>query len=72
MFRMAPLLFLLSFAACNRGPDPLADQKKLCKELEAAKSLKAGMSVDDCAAQLKARADREAPAADAGQASAQK
>jgi hypothetical protein len=69
MFRMAPLLFLLSLA-CNRGPDPLAEQKKLCSELSASKSLKAGMTVDSCAKELKARAGTETP--DAGQASAQK
>ncbi|HEX4382317.1 MAG TPA: hypothetical protein VH083_05195 [Myxococcales bacterium] len=69
---MAPLLFLLSLA-CNRAPDPLAEQKKLCTELEASKSLKAGMTVESCAKELKARAGNETPAAaDAGQASAQK
>jgi hypothetical protein len=72
MFRMAPLVFLLTLAACNRGPDPLAEQKKLCQQLADSKSLKTGMTVDDCALQLKARADKEAPATDAGEASAQK
>jgi hypothetical protein len=69
---MAPLLFVLLSFACNRGPDPLAEQKKICQDLSDSKSLKAGMSVADCAKELKARADRDAPAADAGAASAQK
>ena len=71
MFRMAPLLFVLLSFACNRGPDPLAEQKKICQDLSDSKSLKAGMSVADCAKELKARTV-DAPAPDAGSASAQK
>jgi hypothetical protein len=53
MVRVAPLLFLL--LACKKAPDPLAEQRKTCQELFAQKALKPGLSVDDCALQLKAR-----------------
>ena len=64
MSRMAPLLFVLLSLACNRAPDPLAEQKKTCTDLSESKSLKANMTVDDCVRELKARDGREAePAA---------
>jgi hypothetical protein len=53
MLRLAPLLCLFSLVACK--PDPLAEQRKTCQELSAQKALKPGMSVDDCAKELKAR-----------------
>lgn len=53
MFRMAPLFFLLAIA-CKQTPDPLADQRKTCQGLSDQKALKAGLSIDDCAKQLKA------------------
>jgi hypothetical protein len=72
MFRMAPLLFLLVSFACKRAPDPLAEQRKTCQELSASKSLKAGLSVEDCARELKVRAGADGAPADAGSATAQK
>jgi hypothetical protein len=56
MFRMAPLFLLLAIA-CKKTPDPLADQRKTCQDLSDQKALKAGLSVDDCAKQLKSASD---------------
>jgi hypothetical protein len=67
MFRMAPLL-LLAAIACNRGPDPLAAQRKTCQDLADQKALKAGLTVDDCAKQLKARDEAAAPKVEAASA----
>jgi hypothetical protein len=65
MFRMAPLLVSLLALACNRGPDPLAEQRKTCQQLADSKSLKAGLTVDECAKQLKAAEPPKVEAASA-------
>ena len=67
MFRMAPFL-LFAVVACNRAPDPLAEQRKTCQQLADQKALKAGLTVDDCAKQLKARDDAAAPKVEAASA----
>jgi len=54
------LLLLLAFG-CNRTPDPLAEQRRTCARLAEQKSLRAGLSVDDCAKELKERADLADP-----------
>ncbi len=59
MKRAAILLFAL---ACNRAPDPLAEHRKTCEQLLEQKALKAGLSVEDCAKELKARAELADPA----------
>jgi hypothetical protein len=46
--------------ACR--PDPLADFRNTCRGLEEQKLLRAGLSVDRCAQQLKERADLDDPA----------
>lgn len=48
--------------ACKRGPDPLADQRALCRSLEENKQLRPGLTVEKCAAELKAAADLKDPA----------
>ena len=53
---------LLGSLACNRAPDPLDEHRKACKELEASKSLRAGLSIEECARDLKAAADARDPA----------
>lgn len=60
MHRLAICVFALS--ACKSTPDPLAEQRKTCEQLAADKQLKAGLSIDACAQQLKAQADAADPA----------
>jgi hypothetical protein len=71
MFRMAPFLFVAAslVMGCSRGPDPLAEQRKTCQALADQKALKTGLSVEDCAKQLKARDDAAAPKVEAAAAS---
>ena len=53
----------LSIAACKSGPpDPLDEHRKACKDLESAKQLRAGLTVEECAKELKAAADARDPA----------
>ena len=59
MKRVAILLVAL---ACNRAPDPLAEHRKTCEQLLEQKALKAGLSVENCAKELKSRADLNDPA----------
>jgi hypothetical protein len=53
-------LLLLAFG-CNRAPDPLAEHRHACAQLAEQKALRAGLSIDDCAKELKARADLADP-----------
>jgi hypothetical protein len=61
MQRIAPLLALL-LIACNKAPDPLAEQRALCRTLEAKHELRSGLGVDECARKLKEAADLNDPA----------
>lgn len=65
MHRLAICLFALS--ACKSTPDPLAEQRKTCAQLAADKQLKPGLTLDACAAQLKAQADATDPVRRAGE-----
>jgi len=54
------LLALAVFlGACK--PDPLASQRELCKELRSRNELRKGLSIDECAKELKQRADLNDP-----------
>lgn len=53
---------LAAVSGCKRPPDPLADQRALCKSLEERKQLRAGLTLDQCAQQLKAADDLKDPA----------
>ena len=53
---------LCAAAACKQAPDPLQEQRKACRELDASKSLRAGLTVEECAKELKAAADARDPA----------
>jgi hypothetical protein len=53
---------LLLLLACNRAPDPLAEHRKTCEQLLEQKALKPGLSVENCAKELKTRADLTDPA----------
>lgn len=53
---------LCAATACKPAPDPLEDQRKACRELDASKSLRAGLTVEECAKELKAAADARDPA----------
>jgi hypothetical protein len=67
--RRLALCFLLASIACKNTPDPLAAERATCAQLAERKQLKSGLSVDDCALQLKAAAPVPAPreaAANAG------
>jgi hypothetical protein len=55
MKRLA-LYFLLASVACKNTPDPLAAERATCAQLAERKQLKSGLSIDDCALQLKASA----------------
>jgi hypothetical protein len=59
---LAALLLLLSSTACKRAPDPLEPHRKLCAGLEERKELRAGLTVEQCAKDLKAAADLADPA----------
>lgn len=62
MLRAAILSLLLLPLACKAGaPDPLAEHRKTCQDLQDAKALRAGLTIDDCARELKARADLADP-----------
>lgn len=59
--RRPALCFVLVLAAACRNAgaaDPLAEQRKTCKQLADSKQLKAGVSIDDCARQLQASDNR--------------
>jgi hypothetical protein len=65
--RLRTPVALLAFAlaalpACKQAPDPLDEHRKACKELDAAKSLRAGLTVEECAKELKAAAEARDPA----------
>lgn len=50
-------------ASCKPGPpDPLDEHRKACRDLEAAKQLRAGLTVEECAKDLKSAADARDPA----------
>jgi hypothetical protein len=57
----APVLLALSLS-CQKPPDPLAEQRVLCRSLEQGHQLRPGLSVDECARKLKEAADRDDPA----------
>jgi hypothetical protein len=59
---MKRAVVLLLALACNRAPDPLAEHRKTCEQLLAQKALKAGLSVEDCARELKTLAELADPA----------
>ena len=58
---MQHLLLALAALACARAPDPLAEQRATCEQLYSQKALRAGLSVEECAKDLKARADLADP-----------
>ena len=53
---------LCASSACTQAPDPLEEHRKACRELDASKSLRAGLTVDECAKELKAAAEARDPA----------
>jgi hypothetical protein len=53
---------LCAVSACKQAPDPLDEHRKACRELDASKSLRAGLTVEECAKELKAAADARDPA----------
>src|SRR3954468_14829860 len=58
-----PAALLLAFSlSCQKPPDPLAEQRALCRALEEHHQLRAGLSVDECARKLKETADLNDPA----------
>jgi hypothetical protein len=63
--RLPPLVLLAAalcaVSACKQAPDPLEEQRKACRELDASKSLRAGLTVEECAKELKAAADARDP-----------
>ena len=53
----------LSQASCKSGPpDPLDEHRASCRDLEAKKQLRAGLTVEECAKELKLVADVRDPA----------
>ena len=58
---LAPLSLAFSLA-CTKPPDPLAEQRALCRALEQNHQLRSGLSVDECARKLKETADLNDPA----------
>lgn len=66
MRRTAPLflfLFLFLALACSRKSDPLASERKTCEELAAQQALRAGLTVDACAREIKAHEPTATPQA---------
>ncbi|MBS2025834.1 MAG: HEAT repeat domain-containing protein [Deltaproteobacteria bacterium] len=61
------LVIVAALTACNRPPDPLAPFIATCKELEASRSMKAGLTIEQCAKELKQNADAADPALHAGE-----
>ena len=57
----APVLLALSLS-CQKPPDPLAEQRALCRALEQYHQLRPGLGVDECARKLKETADLNDPA----------
>jgi hypothetical protein len=55
------LVPLLVLTACQQQADLLAEQKAACKELADKKELRAGLTIDECAKQLKAAAEASDP-----------
>ena len=58
---LAPVSLAFSLA-CTKPPDPLAEQRALCRALEQSHQLRSGLSVDECARKLKETADLNDPA----------
>jgi len=54
------LALVILLVACK--PDPLAEQRALCKELRSRSELRKGLSIDECAKELKDRAELDDPA----------
>jgi HEAT repeat protein len=48
--------------SCQKPPDPLAEQRAVCRALEQNHQLRAGLAVDECAQKLKETADLNDPA----------
>jgi len=57
----APVLLAFSLS-CQKPPDPLAEQRALCRALEHNHQLMPGLGVDECARKLKETADLDDPA----------
>jgi HEAT repeat protein len=57
----APVLFALP-VSCTKPPDPLAEQRAVCRALEQNHQLRPGLAVDECARRLKETADLNDPA----------
>jgi hypothetical protein len=55
------LVASLPFAGCKKAPDPLEQHRALCRSLAEGKQLRQGLSVEECARELKARADLADP-----------
>jgi HEAT repeat protein len=55
---LAPALIALG---CTKAPDPLADQRALCRALEQQHELRPGLGVEECARKLKEAADLDDP-----------
>jgi hypothetical protein len=51
-----------TLAACQKGVDPLDEHRAACRELESKKQLRAGLTIDECAKELKAAAEARDPA----------
>jgi hypothetical protein len=61
--RAASLLAVsLALCACTKAPDPLEEHRKACRDLQASKSLREGLSIEECAKELKAASDARDPA----------
>jgi hypothetical protein len=61
MRRTLLALVAVCAAACNRSPDPLASYRATCEQLATQKQLKTGLTVEECAHQIKENADRNDP-----------
>jgi hypothetical protein len=58
---LAPVSLAFS-VSCAKPPDPLAEQRALCRALEQDHQLRPGLGLDDCARKLKETADLNDPA----------
>jgi hypothetical protein len=57
---LAPVSLAFSFS-CAKPPDPLAEQRALCRALEQNHQLRPGLGIDECARKLKETADLNDP-----------